>query len=100
MGILRTTSIAILAGLFIEGICSAQENFGPLDRDLSWMSAIRKLSRNGVLGSCPCNFWQARDMMRRKLLPRTRRQKGELSTQDPENIQRRAGSAYSELQEA
>ena len=38
--------------------------------------------------------------MRRKLLRRTRRQKGELSDKDLENIERRAGSAYTELQEA
>jgi len=40
------------------------------------------------------------DVMRRKLLRRTRRQKGELSLPDLENIERRAGSAYRELQEA
>ena len=40
------------------------------------------------------------DVMRRKLLRRTRRQKGELSSQDLENIERRAGSAFRELQEA
>ena len=40
------------------------------------------------------------DVMRRKLLRRTRRQKGELSTKDLENVERRAGSAYAELQQA
>jgi guanylate kinase len=40
------------------------------------------------------------DVMRRKLLRRTRRQKGELSLKDLENIERRASSAYCELQEA
>jgi len=40
------------------------------------------------------------EVMRRKLLRRTRRQKGELSIKDLENIERRAGSAYSELQKA
>ena len=40
------------------------------------------------------------DMMRRKLLRRTRRQKGELSLADLENIERRASSASRELQEA
>jgi guanylate kinase len=40
------------------------------------------------------------DVMRRKLLRRTRRQKGELSFKDLENIERRAGSAFRELQEA
>lgn len=40
------------------------------------------------------------DMMRRKLLRRTRKQKGELSLKDLENIERRASSAYRELKEA
>jgi guanylate kinase len=40
------------------------------------------------------------DVMRRKLLRRTRRQKGELSEADLQNIERRASSAYRELQEA
>jgi guanylate kinase len=40
------------------------------------------------------------DVMRRKLLRRTRHQKGELSLKDLENIERRAGSAFRELQEA
>jgi guanylate kinase len=40
------------------------------------------------------------DVMRRKLLRRTRRQKGELSLKDLENIELRAGSAFRELQEA
>jgi guanylate kinase len=40
------------------------------------------------------------DVMRRKLLRRTRRQKGELSSKDLENIETRASSAYRELQDA
>ena len=40
------------------------------------------------------------DVMRRKLLRRTRKQKGELSVNDLENIEKRAGSAYRELQDA
>ena len=40
------------------------------------------------------------DIMRRKLLRRTRRQKTELSLKDFENIERRASSAYLELREA
>lgn len=41
-----------------------------------------------------------RDVMRRKLLRRMRRQKGEPSLKDLEEIERRAGSAYAELAEA
>ncbi len=40
------------------------------------------------------------DVMRCKLLRRTRRQKLELSLRDLENIEKRAGSAYIELKEA
>jgi len=40
------------------------------------------------------------DLMRRKLLRRTRRQKIELSAKDLENIETRASSAYGELKEA
>jgi guanylate kinase len=40
------------------------------------------------------------DMMRRKLLRRTRRQKGDLSAADLKDIESRASSAYRELQEA
>jgi len=40
------------------------------------------------------------DVMRRKLLRRTQRQKVELSLKDLEEIERRASSAYRELQEA
>ena len=40
------------------------------------------------------------DVMRRKLLRRTQRQKNILSLKDLENIERRAASAFTELQEA
>lgn len=40
------------------------------------------------------------DVVRRKLLRRVRRQKGELSVRDLENVETRASSAFRELQEA
>jgi guanylate kinase len=40
------------------------------------------------------------DVMRRKLLRRTRKQKGDLSLKDLDNIETRAGSAYRELKMA
>lgn len=40
------------------------------------------------------------DLMRRRLLRRTRRQKGELSLRDLENIEKRASSAWGEMQKA
>jgi len=51
----------------------------------------------GRAGSLPA---LVADVMRRKLLRRTRRQKAELSLKDLEEIERRATSAYRELQEA
>ncbi len=40
------------------------------------------------------------DIMRRKLLRRTKKQKGELSLKDLENIEKRAGSAFGEIRMA
>ena len=40
------------------------------------------------------------DVMRRKLLRRTRKQKGEMSLRDLENVEKRCGSAYRELRDA
>jgi len=55
---------------------------------------LRAPERNASLPDLLC------DVMRRKLLRRTRRQKLELSAKDLENIETRAASAYRELQEA
>lgn len=64
----------------------------PLSRDeiLSLKGAERSVSLPDLVT----------DVMRRKLLRRTRRQKNELSLRDLENIERRASSAYRELQDA
>ena len=64
----------------------------PLSRDeiLFLQSPERNLSLPDLLT----------DVMRRKLLRRTRRQKSILSLKDLENIERRASSAYIELKEA
>ena len=64
----------------------------PLSREeiLSLKSAEPAVSLSGLVT----------DVMRRKLLRRTRKQKGELSLRDLENIERRASSAFTELQEA
>lgn len=52
--------------------------------------------RNPILGVSLPDFLT--DVMRRKLLRRTTKQKGILSAKDLENIERRAASAYLELQ--
>jgi guanylate kinase len=60
----------------------------PLSRDeLSYLARQRGVSLPELVA----------DVMRRKLLRRTSRQKGMLSLPDLENIERRCGSAYSEL---
>ena len=64
----------------------------PLSRDE--ISFLRARERNVSLPEF------VTDVMRRKLLRRTRRQKGELSAKDLENIETRALSAYRELQQA
>ena len=63
----------------------------PLSRDeILFLKAKSSVSLSDVIA----------DVMRRKLLRRTRRQKGELSLKDLEEIERRASSAYRELKEA
>jgi guanylate kinase len=64
----------------------------PLSREeiVFLQSQARSLSLEGFLT----------DVMRRKLLRRTQRQKTILSLKDLENIERRAASAYTELKEA
>jgi guanylate kinase len=63
----------------------------PLSRaELQFLKAQPDVSLPALVG----------DVMRRKLLRRMRRQKGELSLRDLEEVERRAGSAYSELRYA
>ena len=75
-------------------------------QEISKLSAFMSpVSRKEILElTHPHNHADARkiitDIMRRKLLRRTRKQKGELSLKDLENIETRAGSAFAELKEA
>lgn len=112
-GDLQALDLQELSGLlekgnvFFEGNpfigCTLQTHFGldtvdrlsvfmsPLSRDeIVFLKAQPGVSLPGIVT----------DVMRRKLLRRTRRQKAELSLKDLENIERRASSAYRELQEA
>lgn len=61
---------------------------------------VTPLSKREIETLVSCNADVATvvtDIMRRKLLRRTRRQKGELSLQDLQEVERRAGCAYDEL---
>ena len=87
---------------FIGRMLQTHENLQGIDRLSVFMSPV---SREEVAyftdPSNNQNFNQIiTDIMRRKLLRRTRKQKGELSLKDLENIEKRAGSAFYELHEA
>ena len=75
----------------LEGINRLSVFMSPLSRE----EILYLLSRKSV-----CLPDLVTDVMRRKLLRRTRRQKTELSLKDLENIETRASSAYAELQKA
>lgn len=87
---------------FVGRVLLTHESLKDVARLSAFMSPV---SREEVLElTDPSNHADAQkiitDIMRRKLLRRTRKQKGELSLKDLENIEKRAGSAYGELQEA
>lgn len=87
---------------FVGRVLLTHESLGDVAKLSAFMSPV---SRKEILElTDPSNNADAHqiitDIMRRKLLRRTRKQKGELSLKDLENIEKRAGSAYAELQEA
>jgi guanylate kinase len=91
---------------FFEGnpFVSTQATKSPLLSDIPTLSVfLSPLSRDEILflkksaeRVSLSNF--VTDVMRRKLLRRTQKQKGLLSLKDLENIERRASSAYQEMQ--
>lgn len=86
----------------IAAILLDDERLAHCDRIGVFMAPLRKgeilrLRDESRPGALPDTV---RDLMRRKLLRRTRRQKGELSLPDLENVERRATSAYAEMQAA
>lgn len=74
----------------LAGISKLSVFMAPLSRD-----EIVYLKESGVPLSVLIT-----DVMQRKLLRRTRKQKGELSLKDLENIEKRAASAFEELKKA
>jgi len=76
----------------LEGVRRSGTFMAPLSRDE--ILYLRKTAGDGALPDL------VTDVMRRKLLRRTRKQKSELSLPDLENIEKRAGSAYRELKMA
>ena len=87
---------------FIGRMLQTHENLEDIERLSIFMSPITKDEveyfstprNNHVFKNILTNI------MRRKLLRRTRKQKGELSMKDLENIEKRAESAFTELHEA
>jgi len=83
---------ALLDGPLPEGVERLSVFLSPLSmEELEYLAAP---DRNVPLADL------VTDVMRRKLLHRTRKQKGALSLPDLEEIERRAGSAYAELRRA
>ena len=66
-----------------------------------FLSPLSRAEIEDIRGRRDINFeMMLTDIMRRKLLRRTQKQKGILSLADLENIELRAGSAYKEMKEA
>jgi guanylate kinase len=86
---------------FVGRVLQTNKNLQDIDKLSVFMSP---LSREEILAfktpDSNANLQKIlTDIMRRKLLRRTRKQKGELSLKDLENIERRASSAYQELKD-
>jgi guanylate kinase len=87
---------------FVGRILQTHENLKDIERLSFFMSPLSK-DEIAALVSPDANANLEKiltDIMRRKLLRRTRKQKGELSLKDLENIERRASSALTELKNA
>ena len=87
---------------FVGSMLLSHENLAHVKKLSMFMSPISKeeiqfLQRAGSSMPLPDLIT---DVMRRKLLRRTKKQKTNLSFKDLENIEKRAGSAYSELKMA
>ncbi len=87
---------------FVGRVLQTHEKLSTIERLSAFMSPLSKDEIKEL--SAPENGSNLQkivtDIMRRKLLRRTRKQKGELSLKDLENIETRASSAYRELKDA
>jgi len=87
---------------FVGRVLQAHPKLAGFERLAVFLSPLSKEElvyfKNPERNVCLPDF--VTDIMRRKLLRRTHRQKLELSAKDLENIERRASSAYGELKEA
>jgi len=87
---------------FVGRVLQTHESLQQISRLSAFISPV---SRQELIElSDPGNHADAKkiitEIMRRKLLRRTRKQKGELSLKDLKNIEARAGSAFTELGQA
>ena len=87
---------------FVGRVLQTHEKLNGIERLSAFMSPLSKdeikVLSDPENGASPEKI--ITDIMRRKLLRRTRKQKGELSLKDLENIETRASSAYRELKDA
>jgi guanylate kinase len=100
--ILTETNVFFEGNPFVAGRLLTNPNISRINQLSIYLSPISKeeivFLRNPELHVSLPDF--ITDIMRRKLLSRTQKQKGELSLRDLENIERRASSAYKELKQA
>jgi guanylate kinase len=99
---LKTTDVLFEGNPFVGRVLQTHPDLGELNRLSIFMSPVSKeeiLYLRSVEPAVSLPDFIT-DVMRRKLLRRTRKQKGELSLRDLENIEKRASSAYRELQDA
>jgi guanylate kinase len=99
---LSSTALLFEGNPFIAEVLQTHEQMEGVPRKSLFVSPL-SLTEIRILAEKGTSIQPAAiltDIMRRKLLRRTRRHKGELSLGDLENIERRAGSAWRELRMA
>jgi len=96
---LKKSDVFFEGNPFVGRLLLNQEQLSSIDKLSVFMSPISKkeilFMRNSESNVAIPDL--VTDIMRRKLLRRTRKQKAELSLRDLENIEKRASSAYQEL---
>ncbi len=99
---LENSAVLFEGNPFIGRVLQTHEALAELNKLSIFMSPLSKEEIGFLLSVKPAvslpDF--VTDVMRRKLLRRTRKQKGELSLSDLQNIEKRASSAHREMQNA
>jgi len=98
---LSTGDVFFEGNPFVGQVLQTHPNLTEVNRLSVFMSPLSREELLFINSECSASVSKiVTDVMRRKLLRRTRKQKGELSLKDLENIEVRASSAYHEMKEA